>query len=162
MCLLNFTKSRDPYFARLYFRNFRENKGSKAYSATNWTRATQRFSANHKTSSEQKNQSSFNNGPITTRVKSNDGRDFWGRNVLDVNIIIYLNDSPEFWRRNGLDVNIFYLNDGRELWGQSRLDVNIYLPEWRPGIVRTKRAQRKHILSSQDKTQQIDLGNRNR
>ena len=35
------------------------DQGSEIYSVTNSTRATQCFSANHKTSSEQKNQSSF-------------------------------------------------------------------------------------------------------
>ena len=42
-----------------------------SYSETNSTGATQRFLANHKTSSEQKNWTSFISGPIMVRIKFN-------------------------------------------------------------------------------------------
>ena len=71
---MNFARHETKFtYHKLFTKKYLQVKEEEIfiYSETNSTRATQPFLANHKTSSEQKNWTSFISGPITVRDKFN-------------------------------------------------------------------------------------------
>lgn len=95
------------------------------YSETNSTGVTQCFLANHRTSSEQKNWSSFISRPVTIRgtvsLTKSDAKAcksfvFTVKDVMFISFFVKANKylligSQEFWRLDGLNINklIFYV-----------------------------------------------------
>ena len=87
----------------LFISNLYVFESYRYYSVTNSTGATQRFSANHKTSSEQKNQSSFISDQSQMRVKSKEMWKWLRRHtsIYGEILFIYITEKASEYFQNG-------------------------------------------------------------